>query len=259
MASMQTFRLPRWLLPCFAVMSLGGGSLSHADAQGPTDETRSTWRIAFTPYFWALAVDGEIDARRVDADFEADFDDILDDTNIAFMAILEARRDAWSIVVDSLFAEVEDDDSRVDSIRVESRTRQTVIDAKLGYRIWEGPGRLALEVLGGARYVRNRNEIEARVAQVGRDVDETFDWVDAVVGVRVRSELTETLSFSLNGDVGGFGIGSSSDFTWCALGALTWQPWQRWSLSLGYKVLDIDRDKLDIQQHGPALGATYRF
>jgi outer membrane receptor protein involved in Fe transport len=119
--------------------------------------------------------------------------------------------------------------------------------------------RLELDLLGGARYVRARNEIEARLAQIGRDVDETFDWVDAVVGARFRVDVTETVSFSLSGDVGGFEIGSSSDFTWSGIAALTWQPWERWSLSFGYKVLDIDRDKIDIQQSGPALGATYRF
>jgi hypothetical protein len=259
--------LAGFVLIGLAWIGVGGADLARAEAEGSA-AAESSWNFVFTPYFWALSLDGDIDARRVDADFSADFDDILDNTNIAVMAVLEARRGAWGILVDSFYAELEDDDSRVGPIRVESTIQQTIIDAKLGYRMWgrsrggsgyDGSSRLALDVLAGARYVRNRNEIEARLTQFGRDVDETVDWVDGVVGARLRVDLTETTWLSLNGDAGGFGVGSSSDFTWSAFAAFTWQPWEHWSLGLGDKVVDIDRDKVDIQQSGPALGLSYRF
>ncbi len=237
---------------------LTGGGLSLADPEMRANEPEAGWKFVLTPYFWGISVDGDIDARRVHADVSADFSDIIDNTNVAAMAILEARRDSWCLVLDSIFAEIEDDDAGLGLIRVDARTRQTVIDGKLGYRLWRrAPS--TIDVLAGARYVRNRSEIDARLGPAGRHVDETADWLDAVVGLRVRADLTDATSFTVTGDVGGFGIGSSSDVTWSALAALNWRPWQRWSLSLGYKALDIDRDEVDLRYHGPALGVSYRF
>lgn len=248
------------------VGSLSGAHVSFADPQVGADESEPGWEFALTPYFWGISVDGSIEAKRVDADVNAKFSDIIDNTNLAAMVIFEANRDPWCFVLDSVFAEIEDDDANLGPIRVDAETRQTVIDGKLGYRIWgraasaaEHDPRLTIDVLAGARYVRDRNEIDARLGPAGRNVDETTDWFDAVVGLRVRTELSATTSLTLSGDVGGFGIGSSSDSTWSGLAALTWRPWQHWSLSLGYKALDIDRDKVDLRFHGPALGATYRF
>jgi len=240
-------------------VGMSAASLASAEPPAAPDEPRAAWRFVFTPYFWAISMKGDIDARRIDADVDADFSDILDKTNIAAMVVFEARRDAWSFAMDVLFAEIEDDDAGLGPIRVDARTRQTVIDGKLGYRVLDAGTRLSLELTGGARYVRDRNEIDARLAQVGRDVDETVDWVDAVVGARFRASLADRVSLSVSGDFGGFGIGSSSDFTWSALAALSWHPWKSWSFSAGYKVLDIDRDKVDLRYHGPALGVSYRF
>ena len=45
----------------------------------------------------------------------------------------------------------------------------------------------------------------------------SVDWVDPVVGGRIRYNLVPGQDFILRGDVGGFGVGSQ--FTWNALAA----------------------------------------
>ena len=39
-------------------------------------------------------------------------------------------------------------------------------------------------------------------------------WIDPVVGLRVGGDLTENLSLTVTGNVGGFDIGSASKFSW---------------------------------------------
>jgi hypothetical protein len=61
--------------------------------------------------------------------------------------------------------------------------------------------------------------------------------------------------------IGGFGAGS--DLTWDVLAAAGYQWNDRFSLVAGYRALGVDYDKdgfvYDVVQHGPILGAVFRF
>lgn len=104
-------------------------------------------------------------------------------------------------------------------------------------------------------------EIEGRVPFGGIDdtFEESVDWVDLIVGARVRADLTSRLYVTLMGDVGGFGIGSSSDFTWSAITLVGWKLSPAWTLVGGYKALEIDRGSADLTMHGLVMGAIYHF
>lgn len=99
----------------------------------------------------------------------------------------------------------------------------------------------------------------------GTDIDEDASvwWVDPVVGARIGFDACERLSFALNGNVGGFGIGSASDFSWETTIAGRYFLGEHWSLVAGYRALGFDRDSadagLDLVFHGPVMGVIYRF
>jgi hypothetical protein len=99
----------------------------------------------------------------------------------------------------------------------------------------------------------------------GTDVDEDASawWIDPVVGLRVGADLTERISFLVAGNVGGFGIGSASTFSWEALAALDWRFGETTSAVLGYRALGVDRRgsnvAADITLHGPVLGVVFRY
>jgi outer membrane receptor protein involved in Fe transport len=224
------------------------------------------WEVSVTPYFWGMEIDGNIDADRVDADFDASFSDIWDNTNFSLMAALEARRDRFVTLVDVFGAELEADDSTAFGFDADSELRQLVIDGKVGWRVLEIPHRnyarnqLDLDLLVGARYQRYRTEIERGTIFGEFEDHERSDWIDALVGMGVRSQLSETIAFRAIGDIGGFGIGSSSRFTWQLFAGLSAEVASRWVFSAGYKVLDNDRDDaVDVQFRGPMVGVTYRF
>jgi hypothetical protein len=88
-------------------------------------------------------------------------------------------------------------------------------------------------------------------------------WVDPLVGLRLSADLTRRLGVVLNGNVGGFGVGSASHWSWEGIALLTWRLGEQWSAAAGYRGLGVDRRagelQIDAIMHGPVLGLVYRF
>ena len=96
----------------------------------------------------------------------------------------------------------------------------------------------------------------------------TLEWVDPVVGGRVRHEIAPGKELSLEGDVGGFGAGSQ--FSWQVVAAYGYDTMcfgMPLHAVIGYRALSVDfsdggphgKNGLDFVEHGPLLGATFRW
>jgi hypothetical protein len=97
----------------------------------------------------------------------------------------------------------------------------------------------------------------------------TIDWVDPLVGGRVRLAIAPGHELFVRGDVGGFGVGSQ--FSWQAVGGYTFdyavQNGITYSGLIGYKALYADyaqgqgrrRYEFDMLQHGPVVGISLRW
>ena len=93
----------------------------------------------------------------------------------------------------------------------------------------------------------------------------TQDWWDPIVGASLTLPLGKHFSFSVRGDIGGFGVGS--DFTWQAFPYFSWQFAQWGSLQAGYRWLYMDYEtgsgtshfRYDRLNQGPQLGITFSF
>jgi len=165
----------------------------------------------------------------------------------------------------------------------------------LGHEVKDDPRRLRADLYAGARswYVKVQTEVQYPPIEVpgftikpslvahprlelpdvtvpgvtfgGADINEAVSnwWVDPIVGVRVGADLCDRLGVVLNGNVGGFGIGSASELSWEALGMFTWRLGEHWIAAAGYRALDVDRRSGDLEievlMHGPVLGIIYRF
>ncbi len=119
--------------------------------------------------------------------------------------------------------------------------------------------------IGGGRPI-DLGEVTVPSLTVG-GLDRSFEksqwWIDPVIGLRLEADLTDRWKLMALGDVGGFGIGSASDFTWEAMLAAGYRISRRWTLALGYRAIGLDYDgsavHLDVVQHGPQVGAVYRW
>lgn len=324
-----------------ALSCMGGACLGllwavEAAAEPPPPRSASGgWEVTVSPYVWATAIDGEVQARGATVDVDSDFGDIVEKLNLGLMGLVEVRRDRFVALFDGFWARLEDEfeagprnlafgprtvrggprgavqlavprvEVPVGPLEVEAELEEVILDLKLGYRVLshsldgapdpadrDARGRfLEVDLLAGARYWYLRTEIDVALPAIqvpgfaispsvpafprlalpdvripgvtfggiDRTFEESTDWVDPVVGGRVRADLGDRVSVVFLGDVGGFGIGSASDFTWTAWATVAYRLGDHWSLGLGYKAQEIDRESADLLTHGPVLGLRYRF
>ena len=98
---------------------------------------------------------------------------------------------------------------------------------------------------------------------------DVIQWVDPVIGFRVRHQIDAHQEFSMRGDIGGFGLGSQ--FSWQALAVYRygWQleGGQTLSALLGFRALSVaysrgsgdDTTSINELLYGPIVGVSLRF
>ena len=158
---------------------------------------------------------------------------------------------------------------------------EAVVEVGGAYEVMKLDRHTAIDVLAGARYWHQDMSINLALAgtlDVGDLVisgdraiarSGSVDWVDPVVGGRIRYNLAPGQDFILRGDVGGFGVGSQ--FSWNALAAYSFVFAKRdgvtYSGLLGYRALSADYEQgsgrtkyvYDVVMHGPVTGLTIGF
>lgn len=237
--------------------------------------------LQVTPYIWAAGLDGDISPFRRGPTIGVDksFSDVIDNLNLGGFVNIWGRYNRFVVSGDVMYVSTTDGhgagplpafqlpngalvpagttiDATVD-------TKQFTATAMGGYRVIDTP-QFTLDALGGARFWHISNDVTLNIA-LGSGItekhDESFGWVDPVVGLRAFLPLTEKLSLQGQADIGGFGAGS--DQTWSALATVNYVFADRLSASAGYKILDVNYDHdghvYDTRLHGPVLGMTYRF
>lgn len=227
---------------------------------------------------WLLGVEGDVGARDITADVNADFGDILDasDSVFAFSGRLELGMGRWGAFVDAMYSDIGVDgvSGPLGFTDIDVEFEEILIDFGATYRLgeWEPfpkaeKHRLntTLDLYAGGRYVDLEIKIDpANAASRSR----SLDWVDPIVGLKLVLPLSESWQLAVNGDVGGFGV--ESDFTWSTTGVFGYEfelfdhPA---TVYLGYRALGQDytqgsgNDRLawDVVQHGPLLGLSLQF
>lgn len=224
------------------------------------------WGMIAT-YGWVFAMDGTIGVgpRTVNVDMSLeDAIELLDDVKGAATLHAEAGYGPFGIILDMLYMEVE---PGTDLIRVNSKT---ILAEALGmYRVVDtgrGAGAVYFDVLAGARYYRFRNEVQITTQDI-IPFEGSATWCDLVVGARAGIQLLDCLGVFARGDIGGFGIGESSDRACNVIVGFDLQCCECVFLSGGYRWFKIDRTsgagrdrrEIDLTMAGPfvALGLRY--
>ena len=95
-----------------------------------------------------------------------------------------------------------------------------------------------------------------------------MQWVDPVLGLRLRHRFTPNQEIFVRGDIGGFGLGSQ--FSWQAVGVYSYS-WQftgyQVAALLGFRALAVNysqgsgADTFSMNQilYGPIIGVSFRF
>lgn len=283
---------------------LAGVPVAHA-ADKPPDAGAAPadpdpWRIGFTAYGWLTNISGSAGARGQSVAIDASFIDIVQksDSLGAFMGYFEADKGRVGLYTDFMWmktgfgqavsayrnplpglaltvngnAGLTTELAMVEvgglyELQRWSGTERsfTAVDAVLGFRYWNSTNSLTLDATGTASYAPLGISASRRV---GISLSTTMQWVDPVIGLRLRHEFSPTQGILVRGDVGGFGLGNQ--FSWQALGVYT-HKWKRDGYDLaavvGYRAMGtryssgtgFDANSLDLVIHGPVIGFGIRF
>ena len=91
-------------------------------------------------------------------------------------------------------------------------------------------------------------------------IETTTSWVDALIGFRASVDVLRNVSLTFRGDVGGFAIGNSSNFTWQAMPGVEWRFTRNWYLDVDYRAIGIKKGRADDTiLYGVDVGVGYHF
>jgi opacity protein-like surface antigen len=136
--------------------------------------------------------------------------------------------------------------------------------AGVAYRVHDAADRW-LGVYGGVRAFDIEADVALDVPALGFEGKRraSVGWVDGIVGLRGHAPLGGRFAASGLADIGGFGIGASSDLEWQVQATLDHAFTEQLIGRLGYRYVRIDRDGgglgLDLDLHGPLIGVTWAF
>ena len=277
-----------------------------ADKPQPgTGKTDDDWRFGVTVYGWATSMSGSATARGNTVNINASIVDLFQKSSslAAWDSYVEANKGRFGFYGDFVWAQLgipASAASYVNPIRGVTLSAQanaaittslTIIEAGGLYEIakWLGSERsfTALDAYAGARYWNSSTQVNLdltgtldfsdprlqrfdRSRTIGVADSGTQQWVDPLIGLRLRHQFTPSQEIMAKGDVGGFGIPGSSSFSWqlAALYSYTWQ-FDGYALAAigGYRALSTnitfssgtDGNSLNLLMHGPIVGLTVKF
>ena len=269
----------------FSAASLSTAALLYSDQEPQAQETTSIpeqtsdWRFILQLYWWIpLQIKGPLDVGPTRTDIDVDLRTLLDDLKFIIEGGLEVTNDQWSFMVWGLYINLGTDTATTVPLLGTFDTslgfKVTIVDMAVAYRVGAWPlgssetTSLDLDLLAGLIVWDTDLEISERFPG-GFDpgISEQHSWVDFIIGGRVVFNISDKFVASVRGDVGGFGIGSSSNLTWnvTVLGEYKIHP--NVGLVAGYRYLAVDWEQgsglsrigYDWTIHGPILGVNIQF
>jgi hypothetical protein len=277
-----------------------GGATQQPAAADPPPGDLEPWRVNLALYGWAMSVSGNATVHNQTLDTNASFLDLVQksDSVLGFMGYAEANKGRVGVYTDLVFTKLGFGAGQtgyrnpvaglqITTTASAALTYQLFI-AEVGgvYEIVRWPGTegasTALDGLLGVRYWNNQLtaafDATANLNFSNLHIERSFgiavassgvvQWVDPVLGLRLRHRFTPNQEIFVRGDIGGFGLGSQ--FAWQAVAAYSY-AWQftgyQIAAVLGFRALGVNYrsgsgvDTVGINEvlYGPIIGASFRF
>ncbi|MBP1598551.1 MAG: hypothetical protein H6Q05_3928 [Acidobacteria bacterium] len=225
---------------------------SRQAGQGPEE-----WKFTLAPYFMLPWMNGTTAVRGHEVGVDVGPGDIFSNLQFGVMGYFEARKSRWAVGVDAIYMALGD---TVD-------TPAANVDFNQGAYTFIGLRQLNKNVdfVFGARWNVLQGKLDFKGPVLLGAFDQTKQWVNPIVGLKVHQSLGGKWHFTMEGDIGGFGAGS--DFAWHLFPVVGLDVGKRATLGIGYRVLSEDYKtgegnqlfKYDVVTQAFVLGATFRF
>jgi hypothetical protein len=250
-------RLPGVLAAAGLALAANGARAQDAAADG--------WTFTAAPYLWVTGLSGTVGAGGTTADVDMSFSDIMENFDIGAMGVFEARRGKFGFFTDVSYVSLsaESDTPRGFFANGVSVGVDSLMWTAMGeYRVVDTPD-ATVDALAGFRLFSVHNElaIDGNRLLDDQDASLTQTWVDPMIGVKARFNLSPDFYATGWAMVGGFGV--SSDITWDVMAGVGYAFSESISAVIGYRVSGVDYSSddftYDTVQQGPVVGLVFTF
>ena len=224
-----------------------------------------------TVYLWLPSLDGDLKYEGNGGSSSIDAGDILGALQMGFMGALEFRKEKWSVLLDAIYLDLQDEKSSGVGLPGGGELK-TKVDLQLsgwqlgvygGYQLYSSE-RARLDLFGGARHLSLDTKADLEISGPlppglpGKKLSRSANIWDAVIGLRGRAELGDNWFVPYHADIGA----GNSELTWQAMAGVGYAT--NWGeLVLVYRQLEWDEgdDKLlqGLSFGGPAVAVKYSF
>jgi hypothetical protein len=230
------------LAPAVCAPAAGG------EAQVPEAGPERDWALSFTPYLWIAGFQFTAGGLEVYSNFR----EIAGLANGVFMLDGNFQWRFLLVSFDGIYLDLGKDTS-FGPFDLSFNLDLKMMRPRVGFRLYERAlescgGRTGLRAVVGARYW----SMEPGVAFtyhpiIGGDEPETSEaefadsWWDPLLGISGEFRVTDLVGLEADLEVGGFGVGDASDFTWDFSALASFRVWKYISVHAGYKRISLQR------------------
>ncbi len=239
-------------------------SVASAGAQTATPAS-GTWQFQVTPNVWFPGFSGYVGAQGATTYRNLSLPDLFDTYDSGGTIYFEGRKDRWGFFLEPNYYNLSTE-SKSGGLTAKVDVEQWIVEFGGAYQFAdlsiEGSQAMKLDVLLGGRYWSVENEIDIAGYPLRT---QSKAWVDPLVGLRLRTNVTDKLYLMARGDIGGFGLGSH--FTWQYIFEVGYRFTPNLSVMLGYRMIDVNYDhgtgdnyyEYDVTMQGPIIGLSLFF
>lgn len=247
-----------------AFLSVATPLAAQAADLPPVPDT-SDWKFTVALYGWAAGLSGDVGVFGLKpANVDLPFSDIIQNLDFAFMGLGEARNGRFMMGVDATYTNVSATvKTPLDKIapNIDVTNTALMVTGVVGYGIVDNEN-LRIDAIVGGRYWSIGNDFEVKGGLLGgRSLSDDASWVDPLVGLKLRADLTPSIYTAAWGMIGGFGVGS--DLMWDVMGGAGYSFNDHFSLFAGYRAVSVDYSDngfvYDVVEQGPIAAAVFQF
>ena len=303
MAATAPLRLSGAVL--LGLLGYGGHPAVADDAATPSTPQAAAadpdaWRFRAVSYGWLMNVSGNVTARGRMVDVDANFIQLMQKSAslIGFMGYFEADKGPVGFYTDIVWAKLGFDKSiararnpfaglNISATATANATYSltivevgglyefarwpgspgsfTALDGLLAFRYWNNTIDATVNLTGSVDFSRLGLE---RSRSFGVAQSDSVDWVDPVIGLRLRHQFTPSQEMFVRGDIGGFGFQNRLEWQAVAAYSYAWQfTGYQLAAAIGYRALGVDSSSgsglnatsANVVLHGPIIGFSVRF
>ncbi|WP_254447200.1 outer membrane protein [Ruegeria sp. HKCCA0235A] len=244
-------------------LAIRGAGLALVAAFGTTASAQqSDWSYEATIYLFMPETETSIETPSGTLDGTLSFSDALSNLDFAFMGAFAASNGRWSLLADYNYTNLSFSNSGAgpSGSTLDTSFTTQFLSGYVAYRVYEDPS-VQLDIAGGFRWFSTETNFTLTSASApGRTTVVDDDWVDPVIGARIRYVFSDKWTGTGFVDYGGF---RSDSETWQVLLTADYSINDRWVIRGGYRYIAFDHEigdnDFEFHQSGPVIGATYRF